>query len=277
MILMASVLLMASRSFANPWDPGSGNLGVTLLVGYDASYFNLSTDNPSATVASGTMNGFYGELRGETEDYWSRLRADYSTGSPAFSEAAPLLNPNLIGSSSQKILNVEGDLGAKALDSDRPLPATLTLYVGLGYRDWKNGFPMGTIDFSSFYIPLGFNYIGRLKRLTFGIDGSLQVPFFTSTKLSESNGEPETSTSDINPDLGYRVELPITYDVYKSDNAFWMEPRQTKILLFLTPYWQYWKIPAWKITYLDGTFADSPAYITNTFGVLVGVGVNLDM
>ncbi|MDA8089295.1 MAG: hypothetical protein M0Z61_03600 [Nitrospiraceae bacterium] len=273
LIFITIVLLGAHQSLAQSWDPGSGNIGVTLLAGYEWNYFNLSAENPNVTLTSGTLNGFYGEVRGETEDLWSRLTADYSTGNPAFSEAAIFFNPDLPRSLSQKILNIEGDLGVKVADLDWPMPSTLTLYGGLAYRDYKYSIPMGSIDFSWYYGALGFNYIGRLKRMTLGVDGALQLPF--SSSLEDNSETSGTGSASVTPDLGYRVELPMTWDIHKSEDVFWREPQQTTILLFVTPYWQYWKIPAWKVTYPNGSYADSSASTTNTFGVLVGAGVNL--
>ena len=246
------------------------------MGGYDLGHLSVSSDNPNINIDSGSMGGYYGEFRGETTDLWGRLTADYSTGNPTASADAIALNARLAGSLSEKYFKIEGDFGGKVADFDGGIPSTLTVYGGLGYRDRKTAIAgFDSVDYTWYYGAIGINYVARLKRLTFGVDGAVEIPFSPTITWSVT-GFPSESTSSVTPNIAYRVELPITFDVYKTNYNFINTIPQTRVFLFTTPYWQYWKIPAYDIKFPDGSEISNGAMSTNIYGARVGVGVTFE-
>jgi hypothetical protein len=81
----------------------------------------------------------------------------------------------------------------------------------------------------------------------------------------------DEATFDIKPRLGYRAEVPVTFEVSQS--------RDLKILVFGTPFYQKWKFGASDpVTLTQGgipvAIAIEPDSTTIMYGFRVGVGLN---
>ncbi|HUJ18635.1 MAG TPA: hypothetical protein VL197_11650 [Nitrospirota bacterium] len=257
---------------AEPESTGAGLTGTSVFLGYDRSYLSYEESMNGGVLDkdTGWNNGVYVEARHDDESLFARFLFDYvETNSATY--AGSLQNGTPITmSTEEKFLTFEGNVGFKALNFST---VTLSPYAGLGYRDWKRGsdnLPDYREDYSWWYVAAGGNVAYRLSRLVIAADFALLYPF-SSKMTTNIAGLVDEATFDIKPHLGYRVEVPVNYEISQNNDV--------KIFVFGTPFYQKWKFGASDpVTLTQGGMpvasAIEPDSSTVMYGFRVGVGLN---
>ena len=279
LVLAAALLFMGpGRAGASQPSPGSGNLGLTIMGGYNGSYmYYKEVENGGIMDRDyGYFNGIHTEMRLESRTLWSRLTADYSwTKNATYDGSIQYLNGQTIpykSSTNERVNLYEGDIGYKAVNEST---ATLTPYVGLGYRIWWRGADtaMDYVEkYTWYYGAAGLNYVWRLDRFTAGADVAAHIPF--SMKMTTNiNGQYDETVFNLKTMVGFGAQLPLTYDIYSNHSG------SARLLLFLTPYYQYWPVGGSDVLVLTNngvpsTVAHEPDSRTGIYGADAGIGVN---
>lgn len=275
LLVMALLAYAPVTLAADSTDIGSGNRGFTISLGYDGSYLHYEEKDANGNFLdkdTGYMQGLAAEARYETAALWSRITFDYTKGVNVKYQGflQPGNIPLSIYNMPEKIYRYEADLGYKAFNFGT---ATLTPYVGIGYRWWRrddDSVPYGYAEkYTWYYGVAGLNYVWRIDRWTVGADASAHLPFNMELKTDYAGAFSTEETLTLARIVGFSAELPFTYDVSGPKRGFF---------IFLTPYYQYWPIGASNtvpVTYLGmaATFSE-PSSRTNIYGTKVGVGVN---
>ena len=279
LVLAAALTFVTAVQAIGAWSPasGSGNYGLTVMGGYNASHLGYSETESGATLDRdhGYLAGVHAGLRLENRSLWSRLTVDYTTTTNANYDG---FLQNLQGqttpykaSTSEKIYLYEGDLGFKAINEGA---ATLTPYVGLGYRFWRRGkdsLPDYVEKYTWYYWAAGLNYVWRIGRFTVGADAAALIPF--SMKMTtDTAGQFDEASFNIKSNVGFGARLPLTYDVYGGR----LKP---VVFVFLTPYYRYWAVKASDIVTLTQngvpvTQVIEPDSNAHVYGADAGLGVN---
>ncbi|MDA8088202.1 MAG: hypothetical protein M0Z75_16080 [Nitrospiraceae bacterium] len=269
--LMGAGLAHAAGSF----NPGSGDLGFTLMAGYDASYLDYEERDMNGAVLDrdyGYLNGLYGEARFEGRIVWTRLTADRSWTNNATYDGALLDGTPSKFSTRERISLYEGDIGAKVLNAGT---STLAPYLGVGRRIWWRGadiLPDYIEKYSWYFGAIGLNYVWRVGRLTVGADIAVHIPFNMRMTTNKAGLFDET-TFKLKKRVGFEARLPFTYNIYRRLAS------PDKIFIFMTPYYQYWPIGASAPMALTGDVAPrevdyEPDSRTDLYGADMGLGVN---
>ena len=272
------IIMNAGVSFAESGqlNPGSGNLGFTMMVGYNASYIDYKETVEGLGTQDrdyGYLNGLDAEVRYENGLVWTRFTADYSWTNNATYDGGTWGGDPLKFSTHEGINLYEGDLGFKVLNVET---STLTPYVGIGRRIWRRGTDTAgdyTEKYSWYFAAAGLNYVWRNDRLTAGADVAALIPFNMEVTTNFAGQAAET-TLKLKTRVGFEAQLPLSYDVYRN------HVNSRRFFLFLTPYYQYWAIgasePVSSITI--GGIVYNGVYEPNSradiYGVKMGAGVN---
>ena len=219
---------------------------------------------------TGWNNGVYVEARHDDEDMFARFLFDYVVTNSATYTGSLQNGTPITMSTEEKFFTFEVNAGFKALNFDT---ATLSPYVGLGYRDWKRGtdnLPDYQEDYSWWYIAAGGNLAYRFNRLVIAADVALLYPF-GSQMTTNVAGMVDEASFEIKPHFGYRIEVPVNYEIPQDENL--------KIFVFGTPFYQKWKLGASDpVTLTQGGIpvglAIEPDSTTVMYGFRVGVGLN---
>ena len=256
-------------------DPGSGNLGFTMMVGYNASYIDYKETVEGLGVMDrdyGYLNGLDAEIRYENGLVWTRLTADYSWSHNATYDGGTWGGDPLKFSTHERINLYEADLGFKVLNVGT---STLTPYVGIGRRIWHRG----TDDngdylekYSWYFATVGLNYVWRIGRLTAGADAAALIPFDMEVTTNFAGQAAETVLK-LKTRVGFEAQLPFTCDVLRNSTA------TRRVFLYFTPYYQYWAIGASEpVTMVIGGVTYNGVYEPNSradvYGAKIGAGVN---
>jgi len=253
---------------------GSGNHGLTVMGGYNASHMKYT----EGTLDSdhGYIGGIHAGLRLENRILWSRLTVDYTwTNSANYDGGVQDLQGNTApysASTSEKIYLYEGDIGFKLFNEGT---ATLTPYVGLGYRFWRRGndsLPDYVEKYTWYYCAAGLNYVWRIGRFTVGADAAALIPF-NMKMTTDIAGQIDKASFNIKSSIGVGARLPLTYDVYNG------RLKPVRVFVFLTPYYRYWAVKASDVVTLTENGAQAgqaiePNSRTHMYGANIGLGVN---
>jgi hypothetical protein len=273
-VSLVCIFLMCETvsSAAETASSGAGQTGASVFFGYDRSYLSYKEfmDGGVLDKDTGWNNGVYVEARHDDEDMYARFLFDYVVTNSATYTGSLQNGTPITMSTEEKFLTFEVNAGAKALNFGT---ATLSPYAGLGYRDWKRGkdnLPDYQEDYSWWYVAAGGNLAYRFNRLVIAADVALLYPF-ASKMTTDVAGMVDEATFDIKPRLGYRAEVPVTFEVSQG--------RDLKILVFGTPFYQKWKFGASDpVTLTQGgipvAIAIEPDSTTVMYGFRVGVGLN---
>jgi hypothetical protein len=271
---LIGVLLMCGTvsSAAETASGGADQTGASVFLGYDHRYLSYKEfmDGDLLDKDTGWNSGVYVETRHDDEDMFARLLLDYVVTKSA-TYTGSLQNGTLITmSTEEKFFTFEVNAGAKALNFDT---ATLSPYVGLGYRDWKRGRdnpPDYQEDYSWWYLAAGGNLAYRFNRLVIAADVALLYPFGSQMTTTVA-GMVDEASFELKPHIGYRIEVPVNYAISQDENL--------KIFVFGTPFYQKWKFGASDpVTLTQGGIpvglAIEPDSTTVMYGFRVGVGLN---
>lgn len=280
LVLAAALTFMAAVQAigAVPSAPGSGNYGLTVMGGVNVSHMDYRETANGATLDRdyGSLGGIHAGLRLENRILWSRLTADYTTTETATYDG---VIQDLQGqytpykaSTSERISLYEGDIGFKAINEGA---ATLTPYVGLGYRSWRRGrnaLPDFVEKYTWYYWAAGLNCVWRIGRLTVSADAAALIPF-SMEMTTDVAGQFDETSFNIKSRVGFGARLPLTYDVSSG------RPKPVRVFVFLTPYYRYWAIGASDIVELTQNGVPvapvmEPESHTDIYGANVGLGVN---
>ncbi len=259
---------------AGSLNPGSGNLGFTMMVGYNASYIDYKETAEYRGAIDrdyGYLNGIDAEIRFESGLVWTRFAADYSWTHNSTYDGALWDGTPVKASNHERINLYEGDIGFKALNVKT---STLTPYVGIGYRLWHRGMdePPNYIEkYSWYFAAIGINYVWRIDRSTFGLDVAAHIPFDMKLATNFAGQAPEFS-GNLKKRVGFEVRLPFTYDFCRN------RANSRRAFLFLTPYYQYWAIGASEPVTINLAGTPTPVMEpdsrTDIYGADAGAGVN---
>jgi len=270
---LVSVFLMCGTiSSASETSGGAGQTGTSVFLGYDRSYLSYKEfmDGDVLDKDTGWNNGVYVEARKDEEYMFARFLLDYVVTNSATYTGSLQDGTPITMSTKEKFFTLEGNAGFKALNFGT---ATLSPYAGLGYRDWKRGsdnLPDYLEDYSWWYVAAGGNLAYRFDRLVVALDAALVYPF-SSEMTTNVAGLVDEATFDIKPRLGYRVEVPVSYEI--------SQDKKMKIFIFGTPFYQKWKFGASdQVILTQGgmpvAIAIEPESTTVMYGFRVGVGLN---
>ncbi len=276
-VIVLTLLIFANLSFAEEGlNPGSGVRGFTISGAYDGSYLHYEEKDKSGAFLdkdTGYMNGAAVEVRYESKKLFTRAIFEISGSDNAKYTGSLWDGTPLSMTTSERFWRVEGDLGYKIWDQST---ATLTPYIGFGYREWKRGkdqLPDYVETYTWPYVAVGANWVWTIDRWSVGADAAIQIPFGMEMK-TDTAGAFDNATYKLKSNPGFRAELPVTYDIVtkKSEHS----PR---VFVFLTPYYQYWKIGASNdVTLTRNGVPVVTAYEsdsdTNIFGAKIGIGIN---
>ncbi len=283
-LFSAGHALAVPFSFGPPGkNPGSGNRGLTLMGGYDAGYLAYKEQENGGTLDRdyGYLNSVHTLARLENRYVWTRFTADfYWTRNASYDGAIQDLEGQMTpykSSTHEKIYLYEGDLGLKLLNAGT---STLTPYAGIGYRIWWRGvdaLPDYIEKYTWYFASAGFNYVWRTGRLTAGLDVAAHIPFDMKMTTNVA-GMFDQADFDLKQRAGFGARLPFTYEIGIL--------RPARILLFLTPYYQFWPVGGSGPVRLtrngspvltpNGSplIAHEPDSRTDVYGADAGVGVN---
>ncbi len=238
-VSLISVLLISATvsSAAETGSSGADQTGTSLFLGYDRSYLSYKEfiNGDMIDEDTGWNNGVYIEARHDDETTFFRFLLDYvATDSATYNGSLQNGTPVSM-STDEKFLTLEGNVGFKTLNFST---ATLAPYIGLGYRDWQRGkdmLPDYKEDYSWWYIVAGGNLAYRFDRLVIAADVALTYPLGPKMTTNVA-GLYDEATFDLKPYLGFRIEVPVNYEVSQDKNM--------KIFVFGTPFYQTWKLGA---------------------------------
>ena len=253
-------------------DEGAGQSGPSVAIGYDGVYLNYKEYVSGRVVDqdTGWQNGGFAEVR--YDDHYVFVRANFDgVGSNNAKYTGQLQNGTPISLTTRERIYIgELDAGVKALNIST---STLSPYLGIGDREWDRGqdvLPDYKEKYTWWFGAAGVNYAYKINKWTIGIDGALLWPFDLKME-TDTAGLTDNATFKIQSRLGYRVELPINYEVYSS--------KAMKMFVFGTPHYEGWNIgQSPTITLTSGgvpvAMAFEPKSITNIYSIRVGVGFN---
>ncbi len=259
-----------------PANPGSGNRGLFLSVGYHGNNLDYReyVNGGVLDKDSGWENGIAAEARFEAERISSRALFEFSGSDNALYEGADAItNTPITLRTRERFYRYEADLGYKLLNFRA---ATLTPYIGIGYWEWRRGrnaLPDYLEKYTWYYLPIGLNYVYRNAQWTIGADATVYFPF--SMKMeTDIAGTADNAAFDLKSRPGFRAEFPATYDIYRPK-----APNRATIFFFATPYYQYWEIGRSDNVTLtsNGVPADivyEPKSKTGILGFKAGLGIN---
>ncbi len=251
---------------------GADQTGTSIFLGYDRSHLDYEEFVNGAVLDkdTGWNNGVYFEARTDNEQGFARFLVDYvMTNSATYTGALQDGTP-LTMSTKEKFLTVEANGGLKALNFGS---GTLSPYLGLGYRDWKRGtdnLPNYQEDYWWWYVAGGANLAYRLNRLVIAADAAVVYPFIARMTTNVA-GLFDEATFKLKPRLGYRAELPITFEIVRDKNI--------KLLIFGTPFYEKWHVgQSDTVTFTQGgvpvATAFEPESKTTMHGFRAGLGLN---
>ena len=272
-----SIILAGSCAWAvSGARPGSGNRGLTLGLAYDVSHLEYKEKDSSGNFLdedTAYLSGLSGEARYETGTIWTRVTAQYCSSGWAKYDGATQDGTPLVMYTKEKIYQYEGDLGYKALNAST---ATLTPYIGIGYRIWdrgSNALPDYEEKYTWNYGSVGFDYVLRLSRWTAGANAAIRLPFNMKMRTSLA-GNFDEATFYLKKRAGFAVELPVTYEFYRYQ-------ARPAFFAYLSPYYQYWGIGASDPVVmtkggvpLPGNTYYEPDSRADIFGARAGIGIN---
>lgn len=271
---LISVLLMSGTvsSAAETGSSGAGQAGTSMFLGYDRGYLSYkeSVNGEVLDKDTGWNNGIYIEVRNDDESMFTRFLFDYIETNTATYTGSLQNGTPITMATEEKFLTLEGNAGFKALNFSA---ATLSPYAGLGYRDWKRGsnnLPDYQEDYSWWYVAAGGNLAYRFGKLVIAADVAIVYPF-GSKMTTNVAGMVDEATFHIKPHPGYRLEVPINYEISRDEDM--------KVFVFATPYYQKWKFGASDPVTLTqggtpvGIYLE-PDSTTAMYGFRIGVGLN---
>ena len=266
---------------------GAGENGFKFFLGYNGAYMRyaeLQDNNGVEGVAdkdTGWLNGLNAELRYDratTYPLFARVDFDYLNSNHAkYTGALQNIITGAtipyVGTTPETFYKTEFNLGYKIWN---PPHFSLAPYIGVGYRDWVRGqdvLPDYTEVYTWWYGAIGVEAKYRAtKRLLAGVDATLFLPFDQKMKTSDAHTI-DTATFHIGNRPGWRVEVPLSYDIYTTRAQHFVA------FVFLTPYYERWNIrqsPTITLT-INGTpvgEALEPTSHTDLYGTRAGLGVN---
>jgi hypothetical protein len=242
---------------------GAGQMGITTSLAYDASHLSYReyVNDTLLDKLHGWLYGGFLEARYDNRIGFVRGTFNLSGASVTFETSLQPGNFPLTTTQSQLFYQLEADLGYKALNFST---ATLAPYVGLGYRYWRRGqnnLPDYEEDYAWWYGVVGANLAYRYREWLFGLDTAIDLPIGPGMTTNVAGLLP-THTFILGFRPGFRIEAPVSYDVYKGQG--------TKLFVFGTPYYQLWNVGA-SDTYLG---FQEPESSTGVAGFRLGIGVN---
>jgi len=267
-------LILSGSVFAEQPNAGSGQKGVSLLLGYDAAYLHYVETTPLSggdlDKDTGWQNGGFGEIRYDLDKAFARLNVE-AIGSNSADYKGSLQNGTPLSmKTKERIYKTELDAAYKLWNEST---ATLSPYIGAGYRYWKRGedvLPDYTEKYTWWYAALGANYAYKYNRWMFGIDAAFLWPFSMKMETNVS-GLIDDASFHIKPRLGFRIELPTSCEVYRTKGM--------QLSVFGTPYYEQWNIgQSSDVTLTQGGVpvgtAVEPKSNTELYGIKIGLGIN---
>lgn len=266
---------------------GAGRSGFALSLAYDGAQFNYKEEtNPYVGLGilnkykdTGWLNGVAFDARydGSVADipFFARANFDYlNSANATFTGSAQGGTPTLFNTT-ELIDRIEFDAGWKALNFRR---VTLAPYLGIGFRYWERGTGnMGNGDYKETYAWMygvaGADFAYKAaKKLLLGVDAALLLPVRPEMKTDRA-GAIDTTWYGLGFRLGYRIQLPASFDVYTN--------KDYKVFTFLTPYYEIWNIGQSSSLLLvkngitTGQLSIEPRSHTELYGLRVGIGIKL--
>jgi hypothetical protein len=211
-------LMLSSVSFAED-SVGAGQRGGTFFFGYDGADLTYKefVNGDVLDKDTGWLNGVYAEYRYDLRQAFFRANFDAVGSDDATYDGALQDGTPLTMSTEELIYKTELDAGYKLLNFGR---ATLTPYLGIGYRWWDRGkdeLPDYKEEYTWWYGVAGANLAVRATdRLLIGLDAVLLWPIDPEMK-TDIAGLVDEAEFDIESELGYRVEVPVSYEISKPD------------------------------------------------------------
>jgi hypothetical protein len=275
-VSLVSILLTGGTVSSAAEKEGADQTGTSLFFGYDRGYLSYkeSVDGDVLDKDTGWNNGVYVEARYDDESMFTRFLFDYIETNSATYTGSLLNGTPITMATEEKFLTLEGNAGFKALNFST---ATLSPYAGLGYRDWKRGSNNLSYqeNYSWWYVAAGANLACRFSKLVIAADVAIVYPF-GSKMTTNFAGLVDEATFHIKPHPGYRLEVPINYEISRDEDM--------KVFVFATPYYQKWKFGASDfVTLTQGGVPAGPPFAgpffepdstTEIYGFRVGVGLN---
>ncbi len=270
-VFAVCLLFATSTAFAQePISLGSGLSGITLSGAYQGAYLHYEeiVDNSVLDKDTGWLNGGFVEARYDT--YHVFLRANFDMFG---SDTAQYTDFHSFKFDTRELYyRVEADAGYKLFNFRT---ATISPYVGIGYFWWERGrniLPDYEEDYSWAYAAFGLNYAHRFTdRFLFGVDAALLWPFDTKMK-TDIAGTIDRTTFDIKPRLGWRVQVPMSYELTRTYTY--------RVFTFLTPFYERWNIGASPDVAATsggvptGDVFFEPKSHTDLYGFRLGFGIN---
>ncbi len=261
---------------------GAGENGFKFSLGYNGAYMRYAEIERNNGVEGvfdkdiGWLNGLNAELRYDratTYPLFARVDFDYLNSGHAKYVGALSDGTPYDATTPETFYKTEFNFGYKVWN---PAHFSLAPYLGVGYRDWVRGqdvLPDYKETYTWWYGTFGVEAKYRVtKHLLAGVDAALFLPFNQEMKTSIAHII-DTATFHIRSRPGWRVEVPLSYDIYTTGT------RRFKAFVFLTPYYEHWNIGQSQTIVLtqDGTpvgAALEPTSHTNLYGTRAGIGVN---
>jgi hypothetical protein len=265
-----------SNEKKNDEEPGSGQSGVTISLGFDRGDLKYREMMDGSVVDSdtGTLKGGYLEFRTDYYDIFARACFDYvSTNDAHYDGFLQDFSGNrtpISMSVKEKFALAVGDFGYKVFNYGK---STVSFYGGLGYWYWlrgENDLPDYEETYSWFFVEAGINGAVRLGRLLLQLDGTLTYPI-NPTMTTSLAGMVDKATFKLGSEVGYRAEAPIRYDfIHGSD---------TTVFAFVTPYYLKWSSGQSDVVTLTSGgspigSALEPKSTTEIYGFRIGIGVS---
>ena len=272
-ICILFIILMIGETSSAANSAGAGQMGDTILVGYDGAHLSYKeiVNDSVLDKDKGWQNGGYAELR--HDDKYDFVRINFAgVGSNSSTYAGALQNGTpLTMTTPEHIYKTELDIACKAMDFHAATPAP---YLGIGYRWWfrgKNALPDYEEKYDWWYGTLGANLAYRAaNRLMLGLDAAMLLPM-SPRMTTNSAGLTDETVFKLKSKIGVRVEAPVTYEIYRA-SAY-------TALGFLTPYYERWSTGASRTVILTSGgntvgAAFEPRSHSELPGFKVGIGVH---
>jgi len=266
--------LTATAAWAADDIPGAELKGLSLTLGYQGAYMYYSERNALTNNELdkdyGWMSGGFADVRYDFNAAFARLRFDAMGSNRATYDGALQNGTPLKMYTHEFMYKSEFDLGYKLFDQDQ---ATFSPYMGIGYRSWRRGEnvqPSYVEDYTWWYTVLGVNHMFRTGKWLLGVDASLLFPFAMKME-TDMRGLYDKATFDIKSKTGFRVETPVSYEIYASGD--------TRLSLTGIPFYERWEIgksPTVTMTRNGNATSDSyyePKSTTDILGVRIGLGL----
>lgn len=245
----------------------------SVFAGYNGEFLNYWEYDGSDVLDRdlGWLDGFFIQGRFNADKIFAKIDFNYVQSKNARYDGQDQSGNVIFMATSERIYNIRGEAGYRlfSIDSFSIFPV-----LGIGYRYWIRGEDSGgdySEDYSWWFVSPGL-YLQWVKdNVTIGFEAVLLKPY-GQKMVTGMAGTYDTATFKIKSEIGYRLELPLTWKIYSTNRS--------DFYLTETVYYERWNIGASPVIQMTqngaptGDYYSEPSSHTDVYGLRIGAGLS---